>query len=139
MFRKASYLILMLTLAGIVCAAAETQSTAFEQAIDRISAREAENFKTLQAYSPMVETYIQELMPDKEMGMVPAGDHYFLGRATFKGYVRDTNFLGNQQQGVSNRFLHLHYQAHPPARRFHSTRLCPDGSHRQYRVRPQSL
>ena len=110
MFRKASYLILMLTLAGIVCAAAETQSTAFEQAIDRISAREAENFKTLQAYSPMVETYIQELMPDKEMGMVPASDHYFLGRATFKGYLRDTNFLGNQQHGVSNRFLHLHYK-----------------------------
>ena len=114
MFRKASYLILMLTLAGIVCAAAETQSTAFEQAIDRIAAREAENFTTLQAYSPMVETYIQELMPDKEMGLVPAADHYFLGRATFKGYVRDTNFLGNQQQGVSNRFIHFH---HRPIRR----------------------
>jgi hypothetical protein len=109
MFRKASYLILMLTFfAAVVSAAAQTQPTTFEQAIDRIAEREAQNFKTLQQYSPMVETYIQELRPDKEMGLVPEGDHYFLGRATFKGYVRDTNFLGDQQEGYSSRMIHLH-------------------------------
>ena len=76
---------------------------AFDQAIDRIAAREAENFKTLQQYSPMVETYIQELKTDKELGLVPEGDHYFLGRATYKGYVRDVNFLG---EPFTSRLLH---------------------------------
>ncbi len=111
MFRKASYLVLMLIfVAGMAYAAApqtQTQSTAFEQALDRIAARESENFKTLQMYSPMVETYIQELRPDKELGQVPEGDHYFLGRATFKGYLRDRNFLGDPQTGFTHRILHL--------------------------------
>jgi hypothetical protein len=44
------------------------------------------------------------------MGLVPEGDHYFLGRASFKGYVRDTNFLGNNQETISNRFIRLHRQ-----------------------------
>jgi len=111
MVRKASCLILMLTFCAVMvnaAAPAPAQPNAFEQAIDRISAREAENVKTLRQYSPMVETYIQELRPDKELGLVPEGDHYFLGRATFKGYVRDLNFLNEQQAGFTNRLLHIH-------------------------------
>jgi hypothetical protein len=121
MFRKASYLILMLTFcAGMAIAdAPPSQSTAsaFDQAIDRIAAREAANFKNLQQYSPMVETYIQELRPDKELGLVPEGDHYFLGRATFKGYVRDLNFLGEQPAvgGFASRMFH--FSRRLPARR----------------------
>ena len=110
MFRKSIFLILLLTFcAGMANAAvAPAQSTAFEQAIDRITAREAANLKTLQQYSPMVETYIQELRTDKELGLVPEGDHYFLGRATFKGYLRDMSFLGEQQGGFTSRLLHIH-------------------------------
>ncbi|MGA2961498.1 MAG: M48 family metalloprotease [Candidatus Korobacteraceae bacterium] len=117
MLRKANYLILVLTFcAGMAYSAvAPTQTTAFEQAIDRITAREAANFKNLQQYSPMVETYIQELRPDKELGLVPEGDHYFLGRATFKGYVRDTSFLNDQQGG--SRFAMLHRVHQLPSQR----------------------
>jgi hypothetical protein len=81
MFRKSIFLILLLSFCvGMANAAvAPAESTTFEQAIDRITAREAANFKTLQQYSPMVETYIQELRTDKELGLVPEGDHYFLG------------------------------------------------------------
>jgi hypothetical protein len=109
MFRKASYLVLMLTFCAVMASAAVSpaQPTAFEQAIDRITEREAANFKTLQQYSPMVETYIQELRPDKDLGLVPEGYHYFLGRATFKGYVRDQNFLDEQQGGSSKKLLHI--------------------------------
>jgi hypothetical protein len=121
MFRKVSYLILMLTLcAGIAIAAvppAQPTASAFDQAIDRIAAREAENFKILQQYSPMVETYIQELRPDKELGLVPEGDHYFLGRATFKGYVRDQNFLGEQPAGGGFAARMLHASHRLPTRR----------------------
>src|ERR1035437_6222631 len=110
MFRKSIFLILLLTFcAGMANAAvAPAESTTFEQAIDRITAREAANFKTLQQYSPVVETYIQELRTDKELGLVPEGDHYFLGRATFKGYLRDMSFLGEQQGGFTSRLLHTH-------------------------------
>jgi hypothetical protein len=110
MLRKSIFLILLLTFcAGMASNAAVAQgpSTTFEQAIDRITAREAANFKTLQQYSPMVETYIQELRTDKELGLVPEGDHYFLGRATFKGYLRDMSFLGEQQAGFTSRLLHI--------------------------------
>ena len=36
---------------------------------------------SLKPYSPLVETYIQNLRGDKDLGTVPAGDKYFLGRA----------------------------------------------------------
>src|SRR5207248_2161813 len=35
----------------------------------------------VQQYSPLVETYIQYIRPDKMTGAVPDGDKYFLGRA----------------------------------------------------------
>ena len=65
----------------------------------------------------MVETYIQELRPDKELGLVPEGDHYFLGRATFKGFVRDQNFLGEQPAGGGFAARMLHASHRLPTRR----------------------
>src|SRR5256885_7501525 len=35
----------------------------------------------LRQYSPLVETYIQSMRPDKDAGTAPDGDKYFLGRA----------------------------------------------------------
>ena len=116
MFRKATYLTVLLLCALLANAAGKpaqsaqsaqsAQPTVFDQAIDRITAREAENFKILQLYSPMVETYIQEIRPDKDLGQVPEGDHYFLGRASFKGYVRDVNFLTDEQEGFTTKVIH---------------------------------
>ena len=31
-------------------------------------------------FTPMVETYIQNLKPDQELGDVPVSDSYFIGR-----------------------------------------------------------
>ncbi|MGA2990153.1 MAG: M48 family metalloprotease [Candidatus Korobacteraceae bacterium] len=102
MLRKAFCLLpLLLVFAGwLVAESAPAQPTSLEQVIERITSREAENFKALQQFSPMVETYIQEFRQDKEVGQVPANDHYYLGRASFKGYVRDINFLDNSRPGV---------------------------------------
>src|SRR3989442_8439738 len=36
---------------------------------------------TIRRYSPLVETYIQMVRPDKALGAVPDSDKYFLGRA----------------------------------------------------------
>ena len=52
-----------------------------DQVVDRIIARENQMIQTLSQYTPVVETYIQNLRPDAELGTTPAGDKYFLGRA----------------------------------------------------------
>ncbi|GAC1619722.1 MAG: hypothetical protein PVS2B2_04900 [Candidatus Acidiferrum sp.] len=59
------------------------QPRTMEQVMDRVIANENKTYGQLKNYSPLVETYIQNLRPDKELGYVPAGDKYFLGRADF--------------------------------------------------------
>jgi hypothetical protein len=86
-------------LASAAVPAPVAESNTLDQAIERVLAREAANYKTLQQFTPLVETYIQELRPDQQMGFAPIGDHYFLGRVSFKGYLRDDSFVGNARQG----------------------------------------
>lgn len=52
-----------------------------EALLDRIIAQEREEVGLVRQYSPLVETYIQYLRPDKQTGAAPGGDKYFLGRA----------------------------------------------------------
>jgi len=51
------------------------------EAVDKIISQEQAEAGLLHQYSPLVETYIQFLRPDKQLGAVPDGDKYFLGRA----------------------------------------------------------
>jgi len=51
------------------------------EAVDKIVAQEQAEAGLLRQYSPLVETYIQFLRLDKQLGAVPDGDKYFLGRA----------------------------------------------------------
>src|SRR5579863_7943255 len=59
------------------------QPRTMEQVVDRVTANEQKLYGQIRNYSPLVETYIQNLKPDKDLGEVPAGDKYFLGRANF--------------------------------------------------------
>jgi len=61
--------------------AAAAEETTVAQAVDKIVAQEHAEVATLRRYSPLVETYIQLVRPDKDLGAVPDGDRYFLGRA----------------------------------------------------------
>jgi hypothetical protein len=45
-----------------------------EEIIDRVIAREHEQIKTIERYAPIIETYIQEVKPDKQLGIVPKTD-----------------------------------------------------------------
>src|SRR5207245_9784187 len=70
------------------------------------------------AYSPLVETYIHNLKPDKELGYTPAGDKYFLGRADFsKGValvsLTDTNGKGKKIFGSIGNFFSFAMQFLP--------------------------
>ncbi len=82
----------ILALALGACASAATwaapppdadQPRTMDQVVDRVTANEQKLYGQIRNYSPLVETYIQNLKPDKDLGEVPAGDKYFLGRANF--------------------------------------------------------
>jgi hypothetical protein len=60
------------------------QPRTMDQALDRVISNEQHLYGQIRNYSPLVETYIQNLKADKDLGEVPAGDKYFLGRANFQ-------------------------------------------------------
>ena len=62
---------------------APDQPRTMEQVVARIVSNEERLYSQIRNYSPLVETYIQNLKGDKDLGKVPAGDQYFLGRANF--------------------------------------------------------
>ncbi len=70
-----------LALGALPLAAAAQQATTLSQVLDKIVAQEQVEMQSLRQYSPLVETYIQNLRPDKHLGAAPDGDRYFLGRA----------------------------------------------------------
>jgi hypothetical protein len=70
-----------LTLGALPLAAAAQQAPTLSQVLDKIVTQEQVEMQSLRQYSPLVETYIQNLRPDKHLGSVPDGDKYFLGRA----------------------------------------------------------
>jgi hypothetical protein len=87
-------------------AAAQPQSTTsagpamtVNQAIDRIIAREHEEDAIIRHYKPLIETYIQDMKPNPQLGMVPVSDHYFLGQADLAQGVVDNSLLSNRKSG----------------------------------------
>src|SRR5229473_4322895 len=64
-------------------AAAADQPRTMEEVVNRVVNNENHLYGKIKEYSPLVETYIQNLKPDKELGEVPSGDKYFLGKADF--------------------------------------------------------
>jgi hypothetical protein len=72
--------------------------TTVNEAIDRIIAREHDENATIRRYNPIVETYIQDMKPDKDMGAIPVRDHYFLGQANLAKGVVDNSML-NKKKG----------------------------------------
>src|SRR5271165_2764220 len=86
--RKLVTVVLGFVLAGSgtiasTAAAAPQQARTMDQVVDRVITNENRLNQQIRQYSPLVETYIQNLKPDKDLGEVPAGDKYFLGRANF--------------------------------------------------------
>jgi peptidase M48-like protein len=51
------------------------------EVIEKIVAQEQAEMGLIRQYSPLVETYIQYLRPDRQIGAAPDGDKYYLGRA----------------------------------------------------------
>jgi hypothetical protein len=88
--RKLATAILVLASSGMgsMAAAAAPRTAAdqprtMDEVVDRVIVNENHLNQEIRKFSPLVETYIQNLKPDKELGFTPAGDKYFLGRADF--------------------------------------------------------
>ena len=73
--------LVVLALSALPLRAAAQQTDALGQVVDRIISQEQAEMNSLKPYTPLVETYIQNLRGDKDLGTVPAGDKYFMGRA----------------------------------------------------------
>ncbi|MGB9463906.1 MAG: M48 family metalloprotease [Candidatus Acidiferrum sp.] len=75
------------------------QARTMDQVIDRVITNENRLDQQIRQYSPLVETYIQNLKPDKDLGYVPAGDKYFLGRADFSKGVSLVSLSASESKG----------------------------------------
>jgi hypothetical protein len=69
------------------------QPVSFDQVISRVNQKETQFAQNMRSYSPLVETYIQDMKPDAELGEVPSGDTYFLGRLDASRGVSTASFV----------------------------------------------
>ncbi|HWO34013.1 MAG TPA: hypothetical protein VNO32_34890, partial [Candidatus Acidoferrum sp.] len=79
--RAVKMLPMAFALGAISLTAAPQQQPTLTDVVDKIVAQERAEVQSLRQYSPIVETYIQILRPTKDLGAVPNGDKYLLGRA----------------------------------------------------------
>ncbi len=91
-------------------AAQQASPLTVTQAIDKIIAREHSEDATIRRYKPIVETYIQDMKPDKDMGEVPVSDHYYLGQADLAKGVVDDSML-SKRKGKMDQFNPLSHIA----------------------------
>jgi Peptidase family M48 len=75
------------------------QPRTMEEVIDRVTTVENRLDQDIKKYSPLVETYIQNLKPDKDLGFVPGGDRYFLGKADLSKGVNLVSLTDTDPKG----------------------------------------
>jgi len=63
-------------------------AASLDEIIERLIAREKVEIEAFDQFSPIVETYIQQVRPDKTLGFVPKSDFYLLGQADFRGRLK---------------------------------------------------
>jgi hypothetical protein len=82
------------TITQLPAATSPAAPSSFDQVLDRIVEREHFFVAQMRHMHPLVETYIQNMKSDKELGAVPVGDHYFLGRLDMSNGTDDREFIG---------------------------------------------
>jgi len=81
------------------------QPTTMDQVVDRFIEREHGLMKALSTRTPVVETYLQNLSADPQLGPVPSADHYFLGRMDMGESVDRKDYLKEQDKGMETRLM----------------------------------
>jgi hypothetical protein len=97
--------LVVLALGALPLHAADSPNNALDQVVDHIISTEQSEMTSLKPFTPLVETYIQNLKGDNNLGAVPAGDKYFLGRAVLsKGVNLDPLTDGSESKGKKKMF-----------------------------------
>ncbi len=73
--------------------------TTMDQVVDRVIARENDLIKFLSPRTPIVETYLQNLTQDPQLGPIPQDDHYFLGRMDLSDSIDRSDYLQEKVKG----------------------------------------
>ncbi len=82
--------------------------TTMDQVVDRVVAREKDLIKMLAPRTPLVETYLQNLQQDPQLGPIPQDDRYFLGRMDLSDSIDRSDFLKDEkgkEEGMERRLL----------------------------------
>src|SRR3984957_8602631 len=79
--------------------------TTMDQVVSLFIEREHGLIKVLASRTPVVETYLQNLTNDPQLGPIPSEDHYFLGRLDMGETVDRKDYLKEESQGMEARLL----------------------------------
>src|SRR5208282_226817 len=81
--------------------------TTMDQVVDRVILREQELIKFLSPRTPVVETYLQNLTQDPQLGPIPQDDHYFLGRMDLSESIDRSDYLQDKgkDEGMEKHLL----------------------------------
>jgi len=79
--------------------------TTMDQVVNLFIEREHGLIKALSNRTPVVETYLQNLTSDPQLGPVPSEDHYFLGRLDMGETVDRKDYLKEEEKGMQTRLL----------------------------------
>ncbi len=81
--------------------------TTMNQVVDRVIMREKDLIKFLSLRTPIVETYLQNLTQDPQLGPIPQDDHYFLGRMDLSDSIDRSDYLQDKgkDEGMEKRLL----------------------------------
>ncbi len=88
--------------------AAQAQPVTMDQVVDRVVEREKALIKLLAPRTPLVETYLQNLQQDPQLGPIPQDDRYFLGRMDLSDSIDRSDFLKDEKgkdEGMERRLL----------------------------------
>src|ERR1700751_3706678 len=95
---------------------AAVQPTTMDQVVDRFVMREKGLIKMLSTRTPVIETYLQNLTLDPQLGPVPETDKYFLGRMDLstsidrKDYIHEDQSMEKHLLGGFSKLFKVQYQ-----------------------------
>ena len=79
--------------------------TTMDQVVNLFIEREHGLIKVLSNRTPVVETYLQNLTADPQLGPVPSEDHYFLGRLDMGESIDRKDYLKEEEKSMQQRLL----------------------------------
>jgi hypothetical protein len=82
--------------------------TTMDQVVDRVILREKELIKFLSPRTPVVETYLQNLTQDPQLGPIPQDDHYFLGRMDLSQAIDRSDYLDGKGKDTKDEGMEKH-------------------------------